>query len=107
MTKETQAPWPRTREDGTERRSPTAFFANPDTIAKSDLSVAGPLRMGTAPGAGPTGALRGGNNSDFGMDRVTPRRIDIIGTPLDRQGAAEPSPLVSRELRGSNRRKEE
>jgi hypothetical protein len=41
------------------------------------------------------------------MDRVSPRRIDIIGTPLDRQGASEPSPLVSRELRGSNRRKEE
>jgi hypothetical protein len=107
MTRETQKPWPRTRDDGTEPRSPTAFFAHPDGMLKSDRSLAGPLRMGTAPGAGPTGALRGGTSSDFGMDRVTPRRIDIIGTPLDRQGATEASPLVSRELRGSNRRKEE
>jgi hypothetical protein len=107
MTKETQAPWPRKRDDGTEPRSPTAFFANPDAIMKSDRSLAGPLRMGTAPGAGPTGALRGGTSSDFGMDRVSPRRFDPIGNSLNRAGDREASPLVSRELRGSNRRKEE
>lgn len=106
MTKETQAPWPRKREDGTEPRSPSAFFASPDTILKSDRSVAGPLRMGTAPGVGPSGALRGGNNSDFGMDRVTPAGFDVIGTALDRYGPQESSPLVSRELRNSGRRKE-
>jgi hypothetical protein len=106
MTQETQKPWPRTRDDGTEPRSPTGFFVNPDTIMKSDRSVAGPLRMGTAPGVGPSGAIRGGTSSDFGVDRVSPRRFDVIGTPLERQGPQEPSTLVSRELRNSTRRKE-
>lgn len=106
MTKETQAPWPRTREDGTEPRSPTAFFVHPDTTLKSERSVAGPLRMGTAPGVGPSGAIRGGTSSDFGLDRVSPRRFDPIGTPLERQGPQEASTLISRELRNSSRRKE-
>ena len=106
MTRETQAPWPRRRDDGTEKRSPTAFFATPDNMLKSDRSLAGPLRLGTEPRVGPKGAVRGGN-SDFGIDRITPRGFDPIGTALDRYGPQEKSPLVSRELRSSNRRKED
>lgn len=107
MTKETQAPWPPRREDGSEKRSPTAFFTHPDGILKSDRSLAGPLRMGTTPGVGPNGALRDGASSDFGMDRVSPRRFDPIGDPLNRAGEREASSLVSRELRSSGRRKED
>ena len=106
MTKETQASWPRTREDGTEPRSPTAFFATGDNMLKSGRGVAGPLRMGTAPPVGPGGLTRNGS-SDFGMDRITPRGFDPEGTALTRYGPQEPSPLVSRELRGTNRRKED
>ena len=105
MTKETQAPWPRKRDDGSEPRSPTGFFATPDNWLKSGRSLAGPLRMGTAPGVGPNGAIRNGS-SDFGMDRITPRGFDPMGTALDRYGPQEKSPLVSRELRNSNRRKD-
>lgn len=106
MTKETQQPWPRRREDGSELRSPTAFFASPDGYLKSGRSLAGPLRLGTAPPVGPSGASRNGN-SDFGMDRITPRGFDPIGTSLERRGPQESSPLVSRELRGDNNRRRE
>jgi hypothetical protein len=107
MTKETQRPWPMTRDTGVERRAPSAFFTHPDGYLKSERSLAGPLRMGTAPGVGPSGALRDGSSSDFGMDRITPRRFDPIGNSLQRAGTREDSPLISRELRASNRRKDE
>ncbi|MBA0087716.1 MAG: hypothetical protein HRJ53_22250 [Acidobacteria bacterium Pan2503] len=106
MTKETQAPWPRVRDTGTERRAPTAFFVTANAYQKSERSVAGPLRMGTAPGVGPTGALRNGS-SDWSMDRISPRRFDPIGDSLNRAGEQQTSPLLSRELRGNNRRKED
>jgi hypothetical protein len=106
MTKETQREWPRVRDTGTERRAPTAYFTGPTGIWKSERSVAGPLRMGTAPGVGPSGMLRNGS-SDMGVDRISPRRFDPIGNHLNRAGEREGSPLVSRELRGSNRRRED
>ena len=106
MTQETQKPWPRLRSDGSERRSPTAFFATADGYLKSGRSLAGPLRLGTAPPIGPSGAVRNGN-SDFGMDRVTPRGFDPEGTALTRYGPQESSPLVSRELRNDNNRRKE
>ena len=106
MTKENQASWPTKRTDGTEPRSPTAFFVNPDTTMKLDRSVAGPLRMGTAPGVGPSGSP-GAGASDFGLDRITPRRFDPIGNHLTREGVRDPSSLVSRDLRSNNRRKED
>lgn len=106
MSRETQRPWPATRDTGQERRSPTAFFTDPDGIKKSERSLAGPLRMGTAPGVGPNGPLRDGGGSDYGMDRISPRRFDPIGNSLVRGGERESSPLVSRELRSSRGRKE-
>lgn len=65
----------------------------PDTVQNSARCLAGPLRMGTAPGVGPRG---GGNGapSDLGMDRVNPRHVDPIGTNCGVPG--ENSTLVSR-----------
>ena len=106
MSKENQREWPRGRDDGSEKRSPTAFFATPDDYPRSGRSVAGPLRMGTEPRVGPKGALRNGS-SDMGMDRITPREMDPMGTSVTRAPQVrEPSSLVSRELRGSRRRGE-
>ena len=105
MSKENQRPWPRMR-DMTERRAPTAFFATADGYLKSERSLAGPLRLGTAPPIGPSGAARNGS-SDFGMDRISPRGFDPEGTALDTYGPQESSPLVSRELRGDNNRRRE
>jgi hypothetical protein len=106
VSRENQREWPKVRDDGSERRSPTAFFARSDGYLKSGRSLAGPLRLGTAPPVGPSGAVRNGS-SDFGMDRVSPRGFDPEGTALTRYGPQEASPLVSRELRGANRRKED
>ena len=104
MSRENQRPWPRVR-NAQERNSPTAFFATPDNWLKSERSLAGPLRLGTEPRVGPSGAIRNGS-SDFGMDRISPRGFDPIGTALSRYGPQEPSPLISRELRRSRRRSE-
>lgn len=103
MSKENQREWPRGRDTGVERNAPTAFFLSPDGYLKSERSLAGPLRLGTEPTVGPRGAVRNGS-SDFGMDRISPRGFDPMGTALDRYGPQESSPLVSRELRGSRRR---
>jgi hypothetical protein len=106
MTQENQREWPRVRRsDGTERRSPTGFYQSPDVVQRSDRAVAGPLRLGTAPGVGPRGALRNGS-SDFGMDRVSPRGFDPMGTSLEREPRQEPSELVSREVRRGRRNRD-
>jgi hypothetical protein len=107
MSKENQREWPRTRDAGSERRSPSAIFTHPDGYLKSERSVAGPLRRGTArDNVGPKGAA-GNSSSDMGMDRISPRRFDPIGNSLQRAGTREESPLISRELRSSNRRRED
>lgn len=100
MSRDNQSEWPRQRPaDGTDRTSPTGFFEHPNGILRSDRSFAGPLRMGTAVGVGPKGALRGGNSSDFGMDRISSRGFDPLGTSDTRAPLQETSPLVSREVR--------
>lgn len=106
MSKENQREWPRGRDNGSEKRSPEAFFLTPDGYLKSGRSLAGPLRLGTEPLVGPKGASRDGSSSDFGMDRITPRGFDPMGTALSRYGAQEPSTLVSRQLRGGRKRGE-
>lgn len=104
MTQENQRGWPYARRsDGTERRSPTGFYQSPDVVERSDRSLAGPLRLGTAPRVGPRGAIRNGS-SDFGMDRVSPRGFDPMGTSLEREPRQEASELVSREVRRSRQR---
>jgi hypothetical protein len=105
MSRDEQREWPRVRDSGTEKRSPTAIFTHPDNFWKSERSVAGPLRRGTARGVGPSGGA-GGGNSDMGVDRISPRRFDPLGNYLSRDGAREESPQISRELRNNRRRED-
>jgi len=99
MARENQREWPMTQANGMERNAPTAIFTHPNGYLKSGRSLAGPLRMGTSRGVGPSGPLLDGA-SDMGVDRVSPRRFDPIGNSLNRAGEREKSPLISRELRG-------
>ena len=99
MSKENQREWPRGQErSGTERTAPVGRFVTPDVIQKSDRSLAGPLRRGTAPGVGPTGSA-GVRASDFEMDRITPRNFDPMGTQDTRAPEFPASSLVSRDIR--------
>lgn len=94
-----QFEWP------TVKRNPTAYFQTPDGYLKSDRSLAGPLRMGTTPGVGPRGGAviaDYAEGSDFGMDRVSPRDFDPMGTSRARFGEI-PSDLISRQIRGRQR----
>ena len=91
--------------------NPDAFFLTPDGYRKSDRSLVGPLRMGTAPGVGPRGEAvatgRDESRSDMGMDRVSPREFDPMGTSLDRYKPNQQSDLISREIRGGSKRRED
>ena len=89
-----QGPWPPTTDD-----QPVCWYATPDGYLRSERSLAGPLRLGTAPGVGPIGRVGGGNESDFGMDRVAPREFDPMGTSLERYRRTEGSRLLSGEIR--------
>ena|SRR6516165_6088140 len=103
MSKENQREWPKRQpRSGAEPSAPIACFQTADGTLRSDRSLAGPLRMGTSPGVGPRGALRNGT-SDFGVDRVTPRGFDPMGTSDTRAPPQEGSTLISREVRRSRR----
>ena len=99
----TEREWPRTRDDGTERTSPRGFFQSRDGVLRSDRSLGGPLRTGTSPDVGPRARSRAasgeGRDSDFGMDRISPRGVDPIGTPDDRIGPQPSSDLVTEQVR--------
>ena len=88
-----QGEWPIHRGD------PVGFYQHPNGTLRSDRSLVGPLRLGTEPRVGPRGFLRDGNASDFGMDRVTPRGFDPMGSHNTREPPQEPSSLISRESR--------
>jgi hypothetical protein len=77
---------------------PTGWFQSPDCVLRSDRSIAGPLRLGTAPGVGPKGGRVNGD-SDFGMDRLEQRPVDRIGQKYPEVDS--PVELVSRETRRS------
>jgi hypothetical protein len=89
-----QGEWP------TVKRQPVADFLKADGFQRSGRPLAGPLRMGTTPEAGPRGLLGDGPTSDFGMDRVSPRGFDPMGTSDTRAPAQEGSSLLSRSVRG-------
>ena len=72
--------------------SPPALTQSPDGLLNSGRSLAGPLRLGTAPGIGPTGERNGARESDFGMDRIGRRAVDAIGRQYPRADAT----LISR-----------
>ena len=76
--------------------SPPALTVIPDCVTNSARSLAGPLRLGTAPGVGPRGAPDIGR-TDFGMDRISPRRMDPMGTDNTRDPPRDPSRLISRD----------
>ena len=94
----TEREWPRGQQDGSERDGPIGRFQSRDGVLKSNRSLAGPLRYGTAPGVGPKGDGGGNGDSDFGMDRIEPRDFDPLGTTRNRFGEI-PSELVSRSTR--------
>jgi hypothetical protein len=85
-----------------EATAPPALFTSGNGYQKSERSLAGPLRMGTARGVGPNGPILDGA-SDMGMDRISPRRFDPIGNSINRGGDRERSSLISRELRNRGR----
>ena len=62
------------------KREPIADFAVPDGYFRSSRPLTGPLRTGTEPRVGPRDREVGAVNSDFEMDRVSPRRFDPMGT---------------------------
>jgi hypothetical protein len=88
MSRENQREWPRWRPE------PLPFKAIPDGYEKSGRSVAGPLRMGTSPGVGPRGSA-GSYRSDFGMDKITPREFDPMGTSTVRAPEFPSSRLIA------------
>ena len=102
MTQENQKPWPARRDNGSERRSPDAFFATADGFLKSNRSLTGPLRLGTASPVGPGGSA-GVGATDFGMDTISPRRFDVLGNPMERSGTREKTERISSEARSSRK----
>jgi hypothetical protein len=94
--REKQSEWP------VVKRERVGDFLRPEGFMRSGRPLAGPLRLGTEPRVGPKGLLRDGSTSDFGMDRVSPRGFDPMGTSLTRAPAQESSSLLSRQIRGRN-----
>lgn len=80
------------------KREPDACVVHPDVWARTDRAVAGPLRLGTVQdGVGPRG--RGPQDvSVYGMDRVSPREFDPMGTSIERYR----NPLRDADLISSN-----
>ena len=95
-----QGEWP------TVRGNPRGFYQTADGVLRSDRSLAGPLRTGTEPRVGPRagGPVAGdeSRSSDFGMDRISPRGFDPMGTSLEREPRQAPSDLVTRDVRRGN-----
>jgi hypothetical protein len=93
-----QDPWPKIAE------SPPAYTLTPDGVFRSDRALIGQLRMGTAPGVGPKNRLDdGSSSSDFGSDRISPRRFDPAGTSTTRAPERESSARISREIRKTSK----
>lgn len=78
--------------------SPPAITVSPDTDLNSARSLAGPLRLGTEPRVGPRGNVANGGEfaTDFGVDRISPRGFDPMGTSDTRLPPQEASELLSR-----------
>ena len=77
--------------------SPPAITVSPDATLNSARSLVGPLRIGTAPGVGPRGRPAAVTlDTDFGVDRVSPRGFDPMGTSDTRLPPQESSELIAR-----------
>lgn len=96
-----QGEWPRVKRDPEK-----VYFTSPNGYQRSDLDVAGPLRMGTTPNVGPKGPAVWADRSfrtDYGMDR-----IDGTASHDINKGTKEPPPpmhsdLIARDIRGRKR----
>ena len=77
--------------------SPPALTLSPDGLLRSDRGLAGPGRISTTPEVGARGAPPNGIGSDFGMDRVSPRRIDPLGDITARTAPAPASRRIRRD----------
>jgi hypothetical protein len=100
----------RFKADGASQGSPVGRFLTADGFLNSARSLAGPLRTGTSPDVGPRaqGVTAPGRayDSDFGMDRVSPREFDPMGTSLRRyRPEGVPSALVTEQVRRPRRSK--
>ena len=91
-----QGEWP------TVRGNPVAVYQHPDGNLRSDRRLVGPLRLGTESRVGPRGFGNEASGSDFGVDRVSPRGFDPMGTSDTRAPAQEASTLISRQVRTKN-----
>lgn len=78
-----------------EATSPPALTLSPNALLRSNRGLAAPGRTATTPEVGPRGLPAGGVDSDFGRDRVSPRRMDPLGDITTR---ATPPP-ASRRIR--------
>lgn len=80
-----------------QAESPPAITVSPDGTWNSSRSFAGPMRLGTAPGVGPRGAPNANAlESDLGVDRITPRTFDPLGTSDARSAIFPESELIAR-----------
>lgn len=87
------------------RNNPVAMYLTPTANQRSDRTLAGPLRLGTSRGVGPSGMLAPDSfGSDLSVDRVSPRNFDPLGTSLQREPRMERSDLISRQVRRPYRR---
>ena len=84
--------------------SPPALTQSPDGLWSSARRFAGPLRAATEPRVGPRGVIPDGvRESDLGVDRVTPRGFDPMGTSDTRAPPQEASELIARVGRRTRR----
>lgn len=95
--------WPYSSTDPyLNRNTARAFFLTPDGYLRSDRQLSGSHRTGTEPRVGPRAngpnAADYGRQSDFGMDRVSPRDFDVLGTARNRFGEI-PSGLITERTR--------
>jgi hypothetical protein len=93
-----QGEWPRVKGN-----PDYGCVLHPNGKQSIDRELVGPLRMGTAPNVGPSGRAIIADESrlsDLGMDRISPRRFDPIGTSDGRAPAPEESKLIAQEIRG-------
>lgn len=93
MPERKQGEWPAVK------RNPTADYLKNGVFLRSSRSLAGPLRMGTTPGVGPRDTPVDAGTSDMGLDRITPRGFDPMGTSDTRAPPQEASSRLSRDVR--------
>lgn len=84
--------------------SPPAITVSPDGTWNSARRFVGPLRAATEPRVGPRGAPNAETiDTDVGVDRISPRTWDPMGTSDARTAVFPPSELIARVARRRRR----